>query len=513
MKVFFLLLCITAAQMSDVSSVDLDSLTDYDEDLEYHGGMEGEVYPVIDPRGHRPTSGHGDRPLPSLPKPAGRPTYDVARKRTSSLLPVPEKQAKISDEIEVSDQGGCMHLSSELCVMCPTGCVLRTDLLKQERDIKPVITSLQSNVSSLSRSSHSIQYYVEKMDKELERRRSQYTGNNYVVESYSTELEERFILIKDTMDRSLPSTIRMMRSIVDSFKEKLLKLERALETQKGYCKDPCVVSCNIPAISGKDCDEIRSKGGDTSQLYLIQPDSSQPYKVFCDMTTDMGGWTLIQNRKDGSVDFGRTWDDYKKGFGNIAFDVGKGYCDTPGEYWLGNDRISRLTKLRDSELLFEMSDWKDNKVTASYRKFLVQNEVGKYRLTVDGYSGTAGNTLMDGAKTLYGYNRTMTIHKDMMFSTFDRDNDGWIPGDVTKQCAREDGGGWWYNRCHSANPNGRYYWGGGYTREMAKHGTDDGIVWMDWKGSWYSLKKMSMKIRTYLDPSAHGMIQQSQSFQ
>jgi len=39
--------------------------------------------------------------------------------------------------------------------------------------------------------------------------------------------------------------------------------------------------------------------------------------------------------------------------------------------------------------------------------------------------------------------------------------------------------------------------GGPYTSRMAKHGTDDGVVWMNWKGSWYSLKAISMKIRPY----------------
>lgn len=71
------------------------------------------------------------------------------------------------------------------------------------------------------------------------------------------------------------------------------------------------------------------------------------------------------------------------------------------------------------------------------------------------------------------------------------------PGDRSKQCSREDGGGWWYNRCHSSNPNGRYYLGGAYSRQMAKHGTDDGVVWMNWKGSWYSMKAISMKIRPF----------------
>ncbi|XP_011616204.1 fibrinogen beta chain [Takifugu rubripes] len=487
MKTLLILyLCAYAARGDDL---------EYDDYEDTKSSTRKNTTATVDARGHRPLQ-RGREPY--SPTRYAPPTVTSGNRYGGRPGTARVTQGQVQEKQEQPEAGGCTHASEELGVLCPNGCELKTALLKQERTVRTSLGELKPQVDELMRSSNQIYNYVSSVSVSLRERQRVIDANNAVVSVYTENVEEQHAYIKETVDTIFPSNIRILQGVLDRVRQKIQKLEKAIQAQREDCKEPCKTKCPIPVVSGKECEDIFRRGGRDSQMYMVQPDSSvHPYRVFCDQTTQKGGWLLIQNRLDGSVDFGRRWDDYRRGFGNIAFDAGKGHCETPGEYWLGNDRISQLTKMGPTEVLIEMQDWTGAKVHAQYRQFTVQSDTSNYVLSVDGYSGNAGNSFMEGALELFGVNRTMTIHNAMRFSTYDRDNDNWSPGDPSKQCSREDGGGWWYNRCHSSNPNGRYYMGGAYTRYMAKHGTDDGVVWMNWKGSWYSLKTISMKIRPF----------------
>ncbi|XP_030631846.1 fibrinogen alpha chain [Chanos chanos] len=232
---------------------------------------------------------------------------------------------------------------------------------------------------------------------------------------------------------------------------------------------------------GGDCVDILQKhtSGGQSGLFRIKPAGSEEVvEVFCDQVTGLGGWTLFQQREDGSVNFNRTWDDFRKGFGRIDQ---KGR----GEVWLGNRLLHLLTQ-RESLLRVEVQDWEGKEAYAEYN-IKVGSEAAGFPLSVSGYIGDAGDALVQGQPNL-GF---FLSHNGMKFSTFDRDNDKW-----EENCAEMYGGGWWYNNCQSANLNGIYYKGGQYDPgSKSPYEIENGVVWLPFKPADYSLKVVRMKIR------------------
>lgn len=126
----------------------------------------------------------------------------------------------------------------------------------------------------------------------------------------------------------------------------------------------------------KNCADKYNSGERSSGVYSINPDGSGAFNVFCNQTTAGGGWTVFQKRLDGSVDFYLNWTNYKTGFGSLN-----------GEFWLGLDRIHRLTNSSNNKLRVDLEDMSGNTAYAEYSVFTVGNDATKYQLNVNNYSG------------------------------------------------------------------------------------------------------------------------------
>uniref|UniRef100_A0A8C3A866 Fibrinogen C-terminal domain-containing protein n=1 Tax=Cyclopterus lumpus TaxID=8103 RepID=A0A8C3A866_CYCLU len=116
-----------------------------------------------------------------------------------------------------------------------------------------------------------------------------------------------------------------------------------------------------PTYSSSFRDMYAICGSLKSRLYNIKDFVSAQAK--CDMETTGGGWTVIQNRRDGSLDFNRTWQEYREGFGSPQ-----------GEHWLGNTALHALTSTGQHQLRIELEDWHQQKRHATYNNFKVASE-------------------------------------------------------------------------------------------------------------------------------------------
>ncbi|XP_078700729.1 microfibril-associated glycoprotein 4-like [Branchiostoma floridae x Branchiostoma belcheri] len=210
-------------------------------------------------------------------------------------------------------------------------------------------------------------------------------------------------------------------------------------------------------------------GSISNGVFSIKPAHvAHPISVYCDQTTEGGGWTVIQRRFDGSLEFFRNVYAYADGFG-----------DSSSEYWLGLDNIYRITAQNAYELYIELEDWSGNVKFARYSSFSV-GPGGDYILSVGGYSGTAG----DG----FGLSDSSLSNNGMKFST------RWYDQDThSRSLAELFGGGWWYGSSSHSNLNGPYFRD---TDGFNSNNNGRGIYWYPFNNDWnYTLKKTKMMVR------------------
>ena len=150
-------------------------------------------------------------------------------------------------------------------------------------------------------------------------------------------------------------------------------------------------------------------------------------QAWCDLETGGGGWLVIQRRvQNGRVNFTRSWEDYKNGFGDLE-----------GEFWYGLEFIHQLTSKDEVELRIDMETNLGTAVTWTYQTFKVAEFGDKYRLTIGGGKGPGPDN--------------MVYHNGTQFSTYDQDND-----QITwSNTAYRFQAGWWFKANNvRANLNG-----------------------------------------------------------
>uniref|UniRef100_A0A8C1A4D4 Tenascin XBa n=2 Tax=Cyprinus carpio TaxID=7962 RepID=A0A8C1A4D4_CYPCA len=253
-----------------------------------------------------------------------------------------------------------------------------------------------------------------------------------------------------------PSVTRYELTGLAAFSDYTVKIEGERDGQYMSFVSAEFTTSQLPHPFPTDCSEKQVNGMKESGEAEIYPEGKdgEPVRVYCDMETDGGGWTVFQRRMDGSTDFFRSWRDYSKGFGLLS-----------GEFWLGNDILHTLTSRTPMSLRIDLRSGNDT-AFAHYANFNISSEANHYVIELSGYFGTAGDS--------------MKYHNGRPFSTIDKD-----PNILSIHCAKAYMGGWWYKNCYKANLNGLY----------DSYSDNKGVVWIDWKGKDASLPFTEMKLR------------------
>ncbi len=190
-----------------------------------------------------------------------------------------------------------------------------------------------------------------------------------------------------------------------------------------------------PPLSIHDCSDIRVRNH-SSGIFTLNPTENMKFDAYCDMDTHGGGWTVFQKRYDGSANFYRDWDSYADGFGSLD-----------GEFWLGLQKINVAIETSGKlwELLILLESFDRRTAYAKYGTFYVGDAASNYELTLENYSGTAGDAML-GSDFLYSVN-------GKPFTTYDRDNDDCYHCN----CAEIQHSGWWHKfTTDHSNLNGMY---------------------------------------------------------
>uniref|UniRef100_A0A8C8WY30 Fibrinogen gamma chain n=1 Tax=Panthera leo TaxID=9689 RepID=A0A8C8WY30_PANLE len=396
----------------------------------------------------------------------------------------------------VATRDNCCILDERFGSYCPTTCgvadflsTYQTGVDNDLRTLEDILSRIENKTSEAKELIKSIQVNYNPNEPPK--------PNRIVSATKDSKKMMEEILKYEALIGTHESNIRFLQEIYNSNNQKINNLKLKVAQLEAKCQEPCKDTVQIHDTTGKvkpssapsppsDCQDIANKGAKESGLYFIKPlKAKQQFLVYCEIDGSGNGWTVLQKRLDGSLDFKKNWIQYKEGFGHLS-------PTGTTEFWLGNEKIHLISTQSaiPYALRIQLEDWNGRTSTADYAMFKVGPEADKYRLTYAYFIGGDAGDAFDG----YDFgddpsDKFFTSHNGMQFSTWDNDNDKY-----EGNCAEQDGSGWWMNKCHAGHLNGVYYQGGSYSKTSTPNGYDNGIIWATWQSRWYSMKKTTMKI-------------------
>ncbi|EDW70897.2 uncharacterized protein Dvir_GJ11293 [Drosophila virilis] len=293
---------------------------------------------------------------------------------------------------------------------------------------------------------------MEGKDREIKQLQEKLNLHNELIIGALKELTKNVLSIKEEMGKPTSNALK-----VQHLEEQLEKQKKSID-QKDQQISEIKNEINNLTKKLKSYEEKPVYGGctpfgDAPGIHKITIKDS--FDVLCDSATAGPGWTVIQQRINGKEDFYRDWKTYRAGFGN--FD---------GDFFLGLEKIHRLTSAQPHELYIHMKGFDGVIKYRRYEQFAIAGEEDQYRLSI---SGKAVDNEYD----------ELGFHNNQKFSTFDRDNDAWDDGN----CVNNYYGGWWFTNCALSNLNGKYH----------NHEMDKGVaIYLD---GFVSLKNVKILIR------------------
>ncbi|XP_013402618.1 fibrinogen-like protein 1 [Lingula anatina] len=345
-------------------------------------------------------------------------------------------------------------------------------MLTMEQRFTALIMEERRRNENQSEEMRTLSHRLHHLNKQFNTVQDKETKQSAVIKHLRDEMARQ----QSTMD-NLQSDVQRLQALVGNLTSSLGSLKQApSQTQAHVTPTAKVETTDVPFVPlfPKDCEEVYKNGGlryPGEYYIMIQPsDTDHAFKACCRITNE-SGWTVIQRRQDGSVNFFRKWEDYKTGFGDLK-----------GEFWLGNDHIHDLTSQGAYKLRIEMETWEGKSYYAEYDSFSVGAESDLYKLSVKGYHGNAGDSL-----TSYWEN-----HDGQPFSTVDRDNDDRY----YDNCAKHYRGAWWFKSCFESHLNGVYYQKGKHNNYFVRNGVQWNTIHLH-----SSLKYAIMMVKPNESPS------------